>query len=379
MSNVADQILNDDDARHGIGGNNPPDPIEILRTHLRETYAPLMKRCDELLALEGRLPAEMDDDWEAKITEAIKSCTKFIRNSETTRLDANEPHRALIAATDGFFKAMSDKVDTLKTKMAAQYLTPYQQMKAAAEKRRREEEARAAKAKAAEEERLRREEAARLAEAKRKEEAAKQEAARIERERREEKERREAEARREIERAEEAKREARRLEQEAKEKKDREAAEAAKAAKAKADREIAEAKEKRDREAREAKEEAERKAAEAKEAADRAKDERREQERVAAEARDRAAASTQRANTAGRAAQAKQSELSRTRTDLGAIASLRTVWEFEVIDAEAVPRLYLSVNEAAIAAAIKAATIDGKCSLKIDGVRIYPKTDSVVR
>lgn len=379
MSNVANDILNDDEARHGVGGNNPPDPIEILRTHLRETYVPLIQRCDELLALEGRLPAEMDDDWEGKISEAVKSCTKFIRNSEVTRLEANEPHRALIAATDAFFKKMSDRVDTLKAKLSAEYLTPYQQEKAAKEKRRREEEARVAEAKRKEEERIRREEAARLAEAKRREEAAKAEAARIERERREEKERREAEARAEIERAEEAKREARRREVAAKEAKDREAAEAAKAEKAKAEREIAEAKEKRDREAAAAKEEAERKDREAKEAIEREKAERKEQERVAAEARDRAAAATQRANKAGAAAKANTADLSRTRTDLGAVASLRTDWKFEVTNPAAVPRPYLAVNEPAIAAAIKAATVDGKCTLKIDGVRIYSVTNSVVR
>src|SRR4051812_45544582 len=99
-----------DATRHGLGGNNPPDPIEELRARLQETHAPLIARCDELLGMGERLPEEMDDEWEAKITEAIKACTKFSRNADVTRLDANEPHRALIAATDGFFKGMMDKV-----------------------------------------------------------------------------------------------------------------------------------------------------------------------------------------------------------------------------------------------------------------------------
>ena len=105
------------DPRHGIGGNNPPDPIEILRATLRETYADIIARSAELLAMAERLPPTMDDEWEAKISEAIKSCAKFTKNAEASRLAANEPHRALIAATDGFFKAMSDRVDKLKTKM----------------------------------------------------------------------------------------------------------------------------------------------------------------------------------------------------------------------------------------------------------------------
>lgn len=374
-----DTITTDDAGRHGIGGNNPPSPIEMRRAELQANHKPVTDRFAELMGMLDRLPEHMNDEWEDKITEAIKSCTKFSRNCEVTRLDANEPYRALIAATDAFFKAMSDKVDALKDKMNVEYLTPYKQAKADAEKRRREEEARKAKAKADEEERARRAEAARLAEIKRKEDEARREAERVERERRAEEQRIKDEAKREIERAEAAKREARRLEQEAKDKKDREAAEAAKAEKAKADQAIADAKAKRDREAAEAKAKATREAEDAAAEIERTKADRKEQERVAAEARDRAAVSTQRANATNKAAQAKASEMSRKRTDLGALGSLRTVYEHEVTDPAAVPRLYLSVNDGAIAAAVKAATVDGKCSLRIPGVRIYPKTDSVVR
>lgn len=369
--------LTPDEARLGIGGNNPPDPIEALRVHLRETYTSLLKRCDELLAMEGRLPAEMDDDWEAKITEAIKACTKFSRNSEVSRLEANEPHRALIAATDGFFKGMSDKVDDLKKKMTKDYLTPYQQQKAEAEKRRREEDARIAKAKADEEARLAREEAARLAEAKRREDEARREAERIEREAREAEERRMAEAKREADRIERERQEAERQAAEAKNKKEREAAAAARA---KAEREAAEAKAKADREAAEAKAKADREAAEAKAAVDKAAAERAEQDRQAKEARDAAAKSKAEKAAAEKSAGAKAADMSRTRTDLGAVASLRTTWKHRIVDADKVPRTYLAVNEPAIVAAIKAATTkDGRCDLRIAGVEIYPVTDSVVR
>lgn len=220
-------VLVNDDQRHGIGGNNPPDPIEILRGQLVETHSALIARCKTLLDMEARLPGAMDDDWEAKISEAIKSCTKFSRNSEVTRLDANEPHRALIAATDAFFKAMSDKVDALKTKMTKDFLTPYQQAKADAEKRRLEEEAREAKARADEAARLAREEAARLAEAKRIEEAAKADAERRKRERIEAEEKRKREKIEAEEKAERDRQDAIRLEAEAKNKKQRAAAAAA--------------------------------------------------------------------------------------------------------------------------------------------------------
>lgn len=377
MPDVTNELLPDDAARHGVGGNSPPDPIEILRAQLAETHAPLIERCNTLLAMADRLPETMDDDWEAKISEAIKSCTKFTSNSEVTRLDANRPHRDAIAATDGFFKKLSDKVDALKAKLNKDYLTPYQVAKAAAEKRRREEEARIAKAKADEEARLAREEAARLAEAKRQEAAAKAEAERIERERLEAERRREEEARREAERQVAARREAERQAAEATNRAEREAAFAARA---KADREAAEAKAKADFEAAEAKAEADRKAAEAQAAIDRAEEDRREQERIAAEARDRKAAVLQDANVSAKSSRANAADMSRTRTDRGAVSSLRTTWEHEVIAAEDVPREYCVVKDSLIRDAIKAATTDdGKCTLSIPGVRIFPKQSSVVR
>lgn len=338
-----------------LGHNNPPDPIEILRAHLRETYTPLMKRCDELLAMEARLPETMDADWEAKIIEAIKSCTKFTRNSEVTRLEANEPHRALIAATDGFFKGMSDKVDALKKKMNEHYLTPYQKKRAEEEKQRREAAAAEAKRIADEEARLAREEAARLAEAKRKEREAAEAAARAEREAKEAAER----AERERQAAIQAEADARnKREREAAEKKRREAEAAAAEERRKADEAAAAARAEQER-AAEARRQQEADAKAAREASEKAK-------------ADRAAAD--------KAAEAKAADMSRTRTDLGATASLRTTWKHRVVDADKVPRIYLSVNEPAIVAAIRAATTkDGKCDLKIPGVDIYPVTSSVTR
>lgn len=84
---------------------------------------------------------------------------------------------------------------------------------------------------------------------------------------------------------------------------------------------------------------------------------------------------------AARAAKAKPAALSRSRTDLGVVASLRTVWDHEIVDADKVPRAYCSPDKAKIKAAIGSNTDDndGKCTLKIAGVSIFPKSDSVVR
>jgi len=118
-----------------------------------------------------------------------------------------------------------------------------------------------------------------------------------------------------------------------------------------------------------------------------------EAERLAKEEADRRAAEAQTAkqlddaitaeaaaNDARAALAAKPAELSRQRTDLGVVASLRQTWTFEVTDAAAVPRAYLSINESAIKTAIRTNTDkEGNCHLQIPGLRIYAITSSVVR
>jgi hypothetical protein len=296
----------------GIGDNLPPDPAALLAEQLAETHAPLIKRKDELLGMEERLPAACtDEDTAAKLADAIKACTAFTKNSESTRLAANEPFRLSIRTVDGFFKAGSDAVDRLKTKMGAM-LTAYQRDVADKERRRLE-------AIAAEERRV-----AQEAEKKAREEA------RIAREAREAEERR----------AEEARKAAAALEG-----KKRAAAEAA---------------------------ERERAAAAAAEI--------KRQEEVAAKARDSARAQKQEANVAKVDAGAKAADLSRSRSTAGSVASLRVTWHHEVVKEADVPREYLSVSDRAIKVAIAAATtVDNKCNLRIPGVRIFPKEESIVR
>lgn len=285
----------------GIGDNNPPDPIALLIAELRETHGPLVERADALLGMTERLPASCDDDDTAvKLTDAIKSCTAFTKNSDAARVSAKEPHLAAGRAVDGFFKKLSDPVDALKVRMS-NLLTAFQRRKADEERRVREAAAAEARRIADEEARLAREAARKAAEEKR------------------------------------AAEEAERLAREASTRAEREAARLA--------REAADA------------------AAEA-----------------AREAKDRASVAKQEANVSRSDATVKAAELTRSRSDLGAVASLRTTWAFELEDLDEVPRSYLSLNDGAVRAAIKSATTkDGKCSLKIPGIRIYEKQESVVR
>lgn len=105
---------------------------------------------------------------------------------------------------------------------------------------------------------------------------------------------------------------------------------------------------------------------------------------AAAEAREaaaQAAVAREEATTAKADAIAKPAELTRTRSDLGSVASLRRTWDYEVEDEEQLPRMFLTVDHAAIKAFIKSSTDKktGQCKAKIPGVRVFEKHDSVVR
>jgi hypothetical protein len=96
---------------------------------------------------------------------------------------------------------------------------------------------------------------------------------------------------------------------------------------------------------------------------------------AAREAAAQATVAREEANTA------KPAELSRTRTDLGVVASLRRTWDYEVVNDEEVPRMFLTVDHSAIKAFIKSSTDKktGECKAKIPGVRVFEKHDTVVR
>jgi hypothetical protein len=107
-----------------------------------------------------------------------------------------------------------------------------------------------------------------------------------------------------------------------------------------------------------------------------------EMERLAKDAADRAQTEAQvtaaiaveeRAGEMRQEAQAKPADMARTRGDFGAVATLRSVWTFEVMDRSKIPADYLMVNEAAIKGAVKAGIRE------IPGVRIYQEQSAVVR
>lgn len=112
---------------------------------------------------------------------------------------------------------------------------------------------------------------------------------------------------------------------------------------------------------------------------------REEAERLAAQARtetdlDRAVEAEQEALAAEKAADATPAELARTRSaDLGSVSTLRTSWEFEVVDWDAVPLDVLRpyIARADIEKAIRAFVRAGHRELK--GVRVFETQTAMVR
>ncbi len=112
---------------------------------------------------------------------------------------------------------------------------------------------------------------------------------------------------------------------------------------------------------------------------------REEADRLAAEAQtrrdaDRVEQANQRAEQAYQATKATSADLTRTRTVSGVTTSLKTVWDFEIVDPKQVPKQFMVPSEALIRAKVKASvTPDNKCPIEIKGVRIFERKFSQVR
>lgn len=134
--------------QRGIGGNNPPDDITILRERLAEEAAALTARRDELLGSVGRAPGVVsDEDTCGKMADLTKLITACHKQAETLRVGRKEPFLAAGRAVDGFYKGITEPLEKARREIESR-ITPYQRAKAEEERRRRDEEARRAEAEA---------------------------------------------------------------------------------------------------------------------------------------------------------------------------------------------------------------------------------------
>lgn len=319
--------MTDDETRHGIGANFPPDP-ETIQERLTLRYGTMLERMKEIRDTFATVPQTWEDEGtQGKAQELFKDMRSILGQADNDRSIEKEPYLKAGQAVDGFFKNPIDEIkklrDQLKERMDSFLAKKKEKSRIEKERKEKEERDRA--------DRLRRE----AEESERRARAAEQQ--------RLEEERRAIEARRRKEQEEAAaaaaQRRSRRIQAITPYLGKRAAREADVA-----ERKVAE------KAARDAAAQARRDAEEeARAARSRASDARKE-EKTADKAADRHAdavadhgdaaqlnlATAQRADKAadkaGRQASGSAADLSRTRSDGGAVGSLAKRWVAEVVD-----------------------------------------------
>lgn len=355
------------DARLGIGGNNPP--VSIV-DKLKVDHKAMFDLAAELLDAAKQVPEKIsNDETHGKVLELSKKMRVVASNLEATRKIEVEPFKQQVDAVNGVFKKQIDEIKSAREKVDKLH-EEFSLAKAAAEKRRLEEEAEkkrqeaerlareAAEAEArklaaeaarkAEEERARKAEEDRLRAIREKEEA----------ERRAEEERRKgaelAEARKKAE-FEEAERRKAVREQAAKDEADRAAREAREAAEREAHAvRMAELRKQED-EAKEARRKADAEAAEARRVADDERRNAREAEEAAAvlhreekradrdtrDAMDSALRQEKQADKIDAKIAGPEADLARSRSEHGAVGTLTRRWTSRVVDRDALDKAAL--------------------------------------
>jgi hypothetical protein len=103
--------------------------------------------------------------------------------------------------------------------------------------------------------------------------------------------------------------------------------------------------------------------------------------RSASDALDAAADATARAEEADERAQARPADLTRVKSDYGAVASVRQKWMWRVVDLKKVPKKYTKtvIDEEAVKLAAKDRGPSGKPICIIPGIEFYPETRMGVR
>lgn len=132
-------------ATPGIGHNQPPSDVELLRDRLDARYASLVARRDELIQSAGRAPDSVtDDEGERRMTEFARQLSTAASLAEAARKQEKAPLSEQVKLVDGFFQAIAVPLIDAKKRMLDR-LTIWQRKKAEAERQRREAEERASR------------------------------------------------------------------------------------------------------------------------------------------------------------------------------------------------------------------------------------------
>ena len=117
---------------------NAPSQAQMLKADLGMKHAEILQRAQDLLAAAARVPDTVDSDETAgKVGDFIKQLTACNKAAEGARVAEKEPHLAASRVVDGFFKAVTDPLDTAK-KAIEKRLTAFLRIKEDAARKERE-------------------------------------------------------------------------------------------------------------------------------------------------------------------------------------------------------------------------------------------------
>lgn len=108
-------------ARHGIGGNAPPEPVDdlaTLRERLQREHATELARVEDLEAAAGRVPPTIEDEVTAgKLGDLIKLYGDHIKELDTARAGEKAPFDRLAATVHGFFMAPIERLKKTRARL----------------------------------------------------------------------------------------------------------------------------------------------------------------------------------------------------------------------------------------------------------------------
>lgn len=129
--------LSDDAARHGIGGNSPPEVTLVDR--LKEGHAAIIAELADLAELANGAPKEITSDQQAAdVTQIAADAGDLRKKLDDTRKEEKEPFLTAGREVDGFFREPIERADRID-KVLMGRVTAYNKAKALRERLAREE------------------------------------------------------------------------------------------------------------------------------------------------------------------------------------------------------------------------------------------------
>tara|TARA_Y100000310_G_scaffold219805_1_gene221224 strand:+ start:1450 stop:2232 length:783 start_codon:yes stop_codon:yes gene_type:complete len=108
-----------------LGHNEPPLDAEPIKDRLTEDHADLLKRRQELVDAQERVPACDTPEAAAKIGDYIKQLSSCMKDADGRRVKEKEPYLEGGRRVDGFFKDVKESLEKIKAK-CGKALTEYQ-------------------------------------------------------------------------------------------------------------------------------------------------------------------------------------------------------------------------------------------------------------